>query len=504
MSEVKVNENRQTTLRRENFPFFAVGSGLYALFYTFCMYKNSSGITFPFFVAGSIFFFCFCMKKLEIAVKKGSAWYMAAMLLLGISTVLTADGRIIFFNQAGVFLLMVSFLLHQFYRDENWSFGRYVGALLSTVFGTVGQIGKPFTDLAAYRSKGWKKSGKLLYVAIGLCVSVPLLLVVWFLLMTADRVFMNMTEEFFDAIDLPNIFGVVCSVAIMFLGAYGVLVYLGERHLGDQVAEQKRAESALAVTVMLPLTILYAVFCGVQVFCLFMGNVNLENMTYAEYARQGFFQLLFISILNLILVLVGGHYFKESTFLKIIMTVMSVCTYIMIFSSGYRMILYIRHYYLTFLRILVLWSLAVIFLLLTGVLISIFRRGFPLFRFCVLVVSVCHIALSFSRPDYLIASCNLGNTEENSVHKFFDADAYHDYRYLSGLSADAAPVILPYLEEQGYNLSLDAPAEGYSRYDEDQWGFYYLGQLRDEVEEMGVRSFNISRYAAKETLERLQ
>lgn len=485
----------------KQFPFFAMGSGLYALFYTFCMYRNSAGITFPFFVAGSIFFFCLCLKKLEIAVKKDSWWYSMAMLLLGISSVLTADGRIIFFNQAGVLLLMISFLLHQFYRDENWSFGGYTKAILAAFFGAIGRIGKPFADLGAYRSGKEKKSGNLLYVGIGLCVSVPLLLVVWFLLMSADRMFMNLTEEFFDAIDLPNIIGIVCSAAVMFLLSYGVLAYLGERRLKDEAAEHKRAESALAVTIMLPLTVLYVVFSGVQIFCLFLGNVDLEYMTYAEYARQGFFQLLFVSGLNLILVLVGSYYFKESNLLKIIMTIVSLCTYIMIFSSGYRMILYIKHYYLTFLRILVLWALVVLFVLLTGVLISIFRRSFPLFRFGILVVSVCYIVLAFSRPDHLIASCNLANAGEGQVHSFFDADAYHDYRYLSELGPDAATVILPYLEEQGYDLTMKDPGKYYNRYQEDGWGYFYLEELRSKIDKMGVRSFNISKYRAGRLLD---
>ncbi|MBQ7954704.1 MAG: DUF4173 domain-containing protein [Lachnospiraceae bacterium] len=386
---------------------------------------------------------------------------------------------------------MISFLLHQFYDDSKWGFGKYLASMIATLFGSIGEVTKPFTDFMHYRSRNGKKSGKGIYVLVGACVSVPMVLVVWFLLMSADRVFMDMSEGLFDAINPDNIFGMVCSFVLMFLAAYGVLAYLGEKHLGEEVKEVKRMESALAITVMVPLTLLYIVFCGVQVFCLFLGNVELTNMTYAEYARQGFFQLLFICILNLIMVLVGRHYFKESKVLKGIMTVVSVCTYIMIFSSAFRMVLYIKHYYLTFLRILVLWALAVIFMLLTGVLISIYVRKFPLFRYGVIVVSVCYIALSFSKPDYWIATCNLGNVEK-AEESFFDADAYQDYRYLSELSADAAPAILPYLEEKGYNI-----AEG-------TWGYRYLKDLRESVEDMSFREWNFSKYMAVKNLQQYE
>lgn len=380
--------------------------------------------------------------------------------------------------------------------------------MLCAIFGSFGEIARPFLDFVRYRrQKSGKKSGKWLYVLIGLSAAVPLFAFVWLLLMSADRVFMHMTVKMFRALNLLNVAGAACMAVFMFFAAYGLLAYLCERHLSEQAAEHKKAESMVAVTVALPLTLLYVVFCGVQIVCLFLGNVDMVGMTYAEYARQGFFQLLFVCILNLALVLAGGHFFRESALLKTLLTVMSLCTYIMIFSSGMRMILYIRHYYLTFLRILVLWALAVIFLLLTGVLIRIFAPGFPLFRYGIAVVSVLYILLSFSRPDYWIAACNLGNSEGESVHRFFDADAYHDYWYLSGLCADAAPVILPFLENRGYDMEaegmenlLETKPEKRWYESEELWGYLYLEHLQEEVDDISVRGFNFSRYAARSAL----
>ena len=43
---------------RENFRFFGPVTLLYACFYAFCMYRNGSGITFPFFMVGSLLFLC--------------------------------------------------------------------------------------------------------------------------------------------------------------------------------------------------------------------------------------------------------------------------------------------------------------------------------------------------------------------------------------------------------------------------------------------------------------
>lgn len=116
-----------------------------------------------------------------------------------------------------------------------------------------------------------------------------------------------------------------------------------------------------AITVLGMLTLLYLVFSGIQILGLFLGKLSLpEGYTYASYAREGFFQLLAIAILNLILVLACLEYFRESKILKGILTVMSICTFIMILSSAMRMILYIRTYQFTFLRILYLGAICTV------------------------------------------------------------------------------------------------------------------------------------------------
>ncbi len=490
---------------KDKFKFFGIGSALYALFYTFCMYKNGAGITYPFAVGGSIFFFCLCMRKLEISVKRNSIWYFIALLLLSISTFCTADGRILLINKLGVFLLTVSFLLHQFYEDDKWSFVQYIVAIFSTTFGSVGRIHKPFQHFLECLQKKGEKKGKGLYILIGVAIAIPLFMFVWVLLLSADKIFMDLTVDMFKFLKIGNLVGMFFTAAFMFFTIYCVLNYLEEKRFKEFSGERKRIEAALAITVTLPLTIMYILFSVIQVFGLFMGKINLAATTYAEYARSGFFQLVAICILNLVIVLVGNAYFSDSISLKIILTIMSLCTYIMIASAGMRMILYIKHYYLTFLRILVLWSLVVIFMLLTGVLVNIYKSSFPLFRYGTAVVTIFYLLLSFSKPDYLIARCNLGNVTGTQVHSFFDADAYHDYAYLCNLSTDAAPIIIPYLEKEGYDIKRMEKEEEKryyigSRMNKEEWGYFYLKGVYSDIEDLNVRSFNISRHMAAQML----
>ena len=52
------------------------------------------------------------------------------MLLLGISTCMTANAWIHLFNRAGILLLFCTGMLHQMYEDSRWSFSANLKQLL--------------------------------------------------------------------------------------------------------------------------------------------------------------------------------------------------------------------------------------------------------------------------------------------------------------------------------------------------------------------------------------
>ena len=88
----------------------------------------------------------------------------------------------------------------------------------------------------------------------------------------------------------------------------------------------------------------YVLFCIIQIFSLFLGKMqHPAGYTYARYAREGFFQLLFVCMINVCLVLFFMGCFRENGLKKILLTVISGCTYVMIASSAFRMCLYIQN-----------------------------------------------------------------------------------------------------------------------------------------------------------------
>lgn len=506
-------ETQETKSFKGNYGFFAPAIFIYAVFYAFCMYKNDSGITFPFFVGGGLLFLCLSLPKLGLTLKKGSIFYMAASVLLGISTFCTDDARIIFFNKLGVFLLLMSLLLKQFYDVSQWKLGKFMGSIAVTAIACISELPRPVADGKKYRKEHPFKNSRQLWAAgVGALIAAPLFLLVLQLLSEADAVFRSVTEGLLNRIDFGNCMGVLFQIVFFYFAVYMLVSFLCRKTLKEEVKDRRTGEPVMAITVTGLLTLLYLLFSGIQIAGLFLRQLKLpEGYTYAMYAREGFFQLLAVGFINLIIVLVCIGFFRESRVLKAILTVMSLCTFIMIASSAMRMVIYIYYYYMTFLRLLVLWGLAVLTLLFAGIMVNIFKKDFSLFRYGLVVVTVMYLLLSFARPDYIIARVNIGNTFRESVETEQQADRsrYEDYFYLRYLCADAAPVIVPYLQEHGYHMeAYDDPAQylkdhHLSEYNigADEFGYFWMRERKESLQGMNLRTFNLSRYMAMKLLD---
>ena len=160
-----------------------------------------------------------------------------------------------------------------------------------------------------------------------------------------------------------------------------------------------------------------------------------EGMTYAEYAHEGFYQLLAVTILNLALVSFCKKHFADNKLLKAILVVISLSTYVMIASSALRMYLYVGVYGLSHLRVYVLWLLVVLTVWTTLLIVGIYKEGINYFRIITVFVTVWYLILAFSFPDRWIVSYDLGlTTPPNDIR-------YEEY-------PDAADIIRDYGDEK--------------------------------------------------------
>lgn len=482
---------------RSKFWIFGGISLIFGLVFTLLFFKAGIGLNIFLFTLATVTLLMITMKKLSLPIKKGTVLYYGAVLLLGVSSALTASEILLFINILGILLLLDLSLLNQFYENRNWSFLKHLLWMIGLGFQSIGSIGLPFIDgISSMKHTKVFKNDRTRNIFLGVFFSIPVLLMVTALLANADLLFGKLTGKVFRVLFSSDILVIAIMVIFGFLACYCILCgFMSKVGLQEKKAIGK-ADASIAITFMTLLTLVYAVFCVIQVVYLFANGLLVlpDGFTFAEYARRGFFELLAVAVINVALMVFCRELFQESKLLRLIITIMTVCTYIMIASATYRMLLYIGAYHLTFLRVFVLLSLLIISLVLAGVILSEYNQRFPLFKYCVAVVSVCYILFSLSKPDYFIAQYLIDHTEILN---------YEDLSYLTNnLSLDAAPAILPVLEDE-HRWTLDkSETDDYREnvYVEDRTPENIISDYYQRISNASarteIRDFNYSIYLA--------
>lgn len=434
---------------KEQFAWYGKTACLFALVYTFCLFDNPAGITFPAAAAAVILFSVLWLRKAGIPLKRSLFFYFTGMMLLSISTCMTANTWIRLFNRAGILLLFCTGMLHQMYEDSRWSFSTSLKQLLFFIGTCFASLFKPFEHMLYHISKRRAKKAsadtqktdavkkQAPAILTGTAIAAVFLLCVMPLLIGSDPVF---ARYFRMCISIPEIPDLTTAVRICFCFLSGFLMlYIffaalfrqNLNHTGQK--EGPGANALTGITFTMILAFIYVIYSGIQILFLFLRRGLPGGMTYSQYAHQGFWQLLAVSLINLVTVMVCIQVFETRRTLNVLLLVISVCTCVMTLSAAYRMLLYVGVYHLTFLRILVLWFLGVLTLVMLGVMVSIFRQEFPLFRYAVAAVTCCYIVFSFAGVDRIIASYNLRHMEQIT---------WQDVNYLlHDLSVDAAPYV---------------------------------------------------------------
>lgn len=479
----------------ENFKFLFRMSIIIAIMYAVCFYKNQTGIACG--VFGMFLTFTFWWLIIKKKNKNITFWdisYGMSSILLSFVPAVSDNGFIIFGSKILLIIIYIKWSVHIRYNVEQIEVIRNISVMFDFFFAALSQIFSPFTDIRhrsisgnnsmsvsnnGYREEYQKKDKKSdckRQVLLGIIISLPALFVILGLLASADAVFRNMILSVFNGGDnIVTIFEWLLMVAVGFLMAYCSGKVLLQRKINITPIVINQADTVTGVTFAAIFSIVYVLFCGVQAVGMLNtgGNMLPQGYTYARYARTGFFQLLVVCMINACMVIACRIKFRMSGMLKKLLTVISVCTYIMLVSSAYRMILYIQHYNLTFLRILVLWSLVVIAVLMIFVIWFIFDNHIKLFEYALLSFTVLFLIFAFMKPDNMIAEYNIRN---------FETEEKTDEHYLiNHLSMDAADTIISH------------------KFEEENKKVIYCRRIVQKYEKSDkndLRKFNWSRYRA--------
>jgi hypothetical protein len=263
-------------------------------------------------------------------------------------------------------------------------------------------------------------------------------------LMSADPVFAGVIRDVFQ-IDIELLVQhLVFTAVIAWLSAGYLRAFLvRDDEVMDRLRVPQPALAAAEVSVALwILNLLFLVFMVVQLRYLFGGADLVEvtpGLSYAEYARRGFFELVAATALVVPILLLADWAAAPNTsrsrgVLRATMLVLVVLLVGVIASAAYRMRLYQEAYGLTeerlFVSVFIIWLTAV----LGWLLLTVLRGQRERFALGIIVTGLaCIAALHVLNPHALIARVNIDRAA---------AGKEYDGNYLRTLSADAVSVII--------------------------------------------------------------
>lgn len=318
-------------------------------------------------------------------------------------------------------------------------------------------------------------SGHAGAAARGFAIALPLLFVFGGLFAAADAVFEGFTR---DLLGVEDVSVHVLVIVLWTWLASGIVHHLLTRRESVAVPIKQRLGAVEVGVVLGLLNLLFLVFVLVQLRYLFGGDdhvLETTGLTYSEYARRGFFELVAVGALAVPLVLLGDSLARPRRLFRALTVVLVALLAIVMVSAVERMRLYTDAYGLTQLRLYTLAFLFWLAVVVVWMLATVLRERHSLFMPGALVAGFVAVALlNVLNPDALIARTNI----ERHVQGRQKLDTY----YLGGLSADATPTILSRLD--------DVPSSGRT---------FLVSRLEGDAG--GRRTWNWSRSRAQDALD---
>lgn len=327
----------------------------------------------------------------------------------------------------------------------------------------IGGMGASARGLSDARKAAGTAGKQTVAALLGILTAVPVMLLLVRLLIRADAAFQGLME----LLPEPNWREPLYSLAMGCLACW----ILFSRNLGLRYGKKKEAEgsafpgiSAITVNIILgAVCLVYLVYLFSQLAYLSGGLSGIlpEGYTLAQYARRGFFEMAWLSAINLGLMClsVGLVEKKRKIWLtKIGCLFLGLVTLFLITAASAKMLLYIGSYGLTRLRVLT--QVIMVWLAITTVLVCVWlvKPGFAYMKAVVLTALVIGAAVLWVDVDTQVARYNVRAYQAGQLQTV-------DVPHLRSLGYGA----IPYLEELTHSSDpavANSAAQGLRRYGE--------------------------------------
>lgn len=442
------------------------------------LYGQSLGINVIIFTIPFLIFLVVYLKINKLIKNKKGLLLIIPILILS-STYLFYNNVFTYLNILVIPILYI--LLFIFTITPTYNFIDLLKKGIYMVFQPFENIGSLNRVVTASIKKKIKLSNDTSKKIKSILIVIPIVIVILSLLNSADMVFNSYFKSIFNNfhnLSIYNIMGRIIMIIVLFTYIGSTFIYL----LKIDKTETKKLEIEY-YTIRLLLTVLniiYVLFDIIQIRSLLLHHVG-NTISYAEYARSGFFQLMFISVINVIIILLSKNT-KETKYNKIMSLLMVFLTLIIIVSSFMRMYLYESTYGYTVLRLGVYIILITEVLLLIPTIIYIFNSKTKILRYYLYITIFVYTFINLFSIEDIITKNNI---ERYYKKKDIDIDYLENYNY------DNIPLLINF-----YHKCDDKEIKENLK--------YYFNDIKDQlkVDNNSIFEYSISKEQAKRKLKK--
>ncbi|MHA6253351.1 DUF4153 domain-containing protein [Oceanobacillus sp. CAU 1775] len=410
--------------RQKDWIFLIVCLGL-GLLAEISFFHGSIGVSYVVFVAAFYlvlfmrFGFNFEHRRIGLLLMVG-IWILAGSYLFYDSTVFRLFNIILI--PAIVFFQIVLITSPKSLNWSKLSFVKLVTGKLLDIMNYLVHYLSVVTRRLIRRNKK-ESRGIVRQVIIGVLVALPLLFIVIQLLMSADAAFAEVIQRIFflrlefNAIDFAFRLAFVLIAALFFFCVFKVLGKTTKRELDIRNTEDKKKwQAVIAITILTMLNLVYLLFIAVQ-FNYFFSDGLQAGFTYATYARQGFFELLVVTLINWTILISFMKRTKTDSpnlklVLKILYSAIIVASGVLLMSAFIRLSLYEEMYGYTIDRLLAHSFMLFLIVVFAYTLVRVWLENLPILHFYLISGFIFYVALNTINLEEIIVENNLERYEE--------------------------------------------------------------------------------------------
>jgi hypothetical protein len=346
----------------------------------------------------------------------------------------------------------------------------------------------------AFNYKGVKSSNAL-KIFIGLLIVLPISVIIISILMSADESFEKLIHSIVSIISIDFwryighlIFGLLFIFPFLFSYLFSIRNKTKTLNAGANIEYKKLAglDRVITYTILSVIIVIYALFFASQFSYLFsaFSNTLPQEFNFSSFARRGFFELVFLSAFNMVILFLGYLFIKRkdeklTSATKAYFVVFTLLSVLLMVSAFSKLVMYIDNYGLTYARVLAGWFMIVLAILFVLIAVKSIVPKIRIIRNSIIMFIAMFVLLNVVSLDYVIPAYNVAKYQSDG--KEIDIEMFYDMsdamvvpvsKLLNDKNQDVAQKAREILQDRAYWINQD-----------DDW-----------------QSFSISRYFAKKAI----